>query len=114
MLVIPPPAARAVNPLYKRCQMKSSHLTSAPKDSGIKRATQVEMKQKGNHGEAQSRGRKGKRLKTNRNRGSSPVVSDKADACSMTHMDSESDEDKNSFLLLYTIMQSSWVLWFEQ
>lgn len=46
MPVIPLRAVRAVNPLYKSCQMQSLHGTSAPNDSGIEWEIRLEMRQR--------------------------------------------------------------------
>lgn len=61
---------------------------------------------------------KGKRqreeTKSRQNRGSRAVVSDRADDCTMTHMDGESEKDKSNVLLLYAILQSSRLSWFKK
>lgn len=62
MSVIPLRAGRAVNSLYKSCQRRSQHGTSAPNDSGIESGGGgTGNEAKGMCKEAQIKGGKGKR-----------------------------------------------------
>ena len=111
MPVIPLRAARTVlNTLYKSCQRQSLHGTSAPNDSGTEGEMQLKKRQRAIVERHRLRGEKtgrDKETKSNKRRVSRLVVLDKAEACILTHMDSESGEDKSNSLLLYALVHHS-------